>query len=98
MASPEYIEARLVALTNAVTASHDAKNNRFHYLLHFSDDIGFDWLETQVGKAASDAERGLELYKVRPIHPGIAVEVRETERRETNIDDAQHGLEEFEEQ
>ena len=96
MKSPKIIQVRLINRTNAECSHSEVKNNRYHYHLRFEEDIGWDWLEAQVAKAARDVDMQLELYK---IHPSgmrdYEVEVREVRRRK-GIDDNQNSLDAFE--
>lgn len=95
MKSPQFIRARLVNRTTADCSEQTVKNNRYHYLLRFEQDIGWDWLESQVSKAESDTETSLELWKVRPSGvKDFEVEVREVARRE-GIDEGQNSLDDF---
>jgi len=94
--SKEFIRAKLVNRTNADCSSTEAKNNRWHYFLKFEKDIGWDWLHAQIGKACSELDVQIEVWKIRP--SGVAdfeIEVREVERRE-GIDNSQHDLSSFE--
>jgi hypothetical protein len=96
MKSPQFIRAKLSNQTNADCSREKVKNNRIHYLLKFEEDIGWDWLYTQVKKTTDKTETELELWKIRP--SGVSdfeVEVREVDRRE-GIDNSQRGLTEFE--
>lgn len=96
MNSPEFIRAKLSNRLNADCSEQDVKNNRYHYRFRFEEALGWDWVYTQVGKASSDLETDLELYKIRP--SGMAdfeIEVREVNRRR-DIDNSQHGLTDFE--
>lgn len=96
MESPQYIRAQLVNYTNAECSDKSVKNNRHHYHLKFEEDIGWDWLQSQVRKASAELNVTIEMWKVRPSGMmSFEVEVREVERRE-GIDDDQRGLTEFE--
>lgn len=94
--SKDFIRANLVNYTNAECSEDEVKNNRYHYLLKFEEDVGWDWIYSQVRKCSSKVEVPLEPYKIRPSGVNsFEVEVREVERRE-GIDDGQHGLTDFE--
>lgn len=96
MNSPEFIRSTLVSRTNADCSSQEVKNNRYHFYLKFEEDIGWSWIQQQVGNASAELETNLELYKIRP--SGVAsfeVEVRELQRRE-GIDDSQRDFSSFE--
>lgn len=96
MKSPEFIRAKLSNRINADCSEQDVKNNRFHYRFRFEEDIGWDWLQTQVYKAENELDTELELWKIRPSGVNdFEVEVREVARRE-GIDNSQKGLAEFE--
>jgi hypothetical protein len=96
MKDPNFIRAKLVNRTNADCSEEEVKNNRYHYLLRFEQSIGWDWLHGQVYKAAQDLDVELELWEIHPSGVNdFEVEVREVNRRE-NIDDEQHGLDDFE--
>lgn len=94
--SKEFVRANLVNYTNADCSEVEAKNNRFHYSLKFEQDIGWDWVYSQIKKCSAEIDVSLEPYKIRPsgMH-AFEIEVREVERRE-GIDDDQRGLSEFE--
>lgn len=94
MTPTDYIQTTLVNLTNAMTASSEAKNNRWHYRLVFDEIIGWDWIEEQIKKASENVEPTLEPYKLGPAQSFIVVEVREVERRE-GIDNDQNSLDKF---
>lgn len=97
MPDPDYIETKLSLYTEATLSDHEVRDNRYYYLLGFDTDIGFDWLEQQVSKAAGKVGVDLDIYEVGPVEdaPAFVVEVRELQRRE-GIDDGQRGLDEFE--
>lgn len=96
MATKEFVRANLVNYTNADCSSVEVKNNRFHYSLKFEEDIGWDWVQSQVYKCGSSIDVQVEPYKIRPsgMH-AFELEVREVARRE-GIDDSQRGLTEWE--
>jgi len=95
MKSPEFIRATLVNRTTADCSEQEVKNNRYHYLLRFEEAVGWDWLYTQVNKAATETETDLELWKIRPSGVNdFEIEVREVARREA-IDDNQNSLDSF---
>lgn len=95
MESKAYMRAKLVNYTNADCSDVEAKNCRYHYSLKFEEDIGFDWLKSQIAKVSGGCEASVEPYKIRPsgMH-AFEIEVRELQRRE-GIDDDQHGLDSF---
>lgn len=96
MNSPQFVRAKISNRVTADCSRQQVKNNRYHYLFKFEEDIGWDWLYTQIQKANREFDVEVELWKIRP--SGVSdfeVEVREVERRE-GIDDSQAGLTEFE--
>jgi hypothetical protein len=96
MKSSEFIESRLVNWTNSADSSKQVKNNRYHYMLSFREDIGWEWLYTQVDKCSADVGKSLEIWKIRPgDSASFVLEVREVGRRE-GIDDKQNSLHDFE--
>jgi len=100
--SPEFILSKLVSRTNADDATHDIKNNRYHYILEFEESIGWDWLYLQIMKLNNSLETELEMWEIHPYHGHrrvgyFSVELREVQRRE-KIDVSQRGLEYFSEQ
>lgn len=94
--SKAFIRSNLVNYTNADCSDVEAKNCRYHYTLKFEEDIGWDWIYSQIRKCASAVDTQLEPYKIRPsgMH-AFEVEIREVQRRE-GIDDNQRGLDSFE--
>lgn len=96
MKSPEFVRAKLVNRTNADCSEQEVKNNRYHYFLRFEQEIGWDWLYQQIGKASSEIGVDLEAYQIHPsgVHD-FEVEVREVDRRK-GIDESQRGLDSFE--
>lgn len=100
--SPEFILSKLVSRTNADDATHNIKNNRYHYILEFKESIGWDWLYLQIMKLNNSLETELEMWEIHPYHGHrrvgyFSVELREVQRRE-KIDVSQRGLEYFSEQ
>lgn len=100
--SPEFILSKLVSRTNADDATHNIKNNRYHYILEFVESIGWDWLYLQIMKLNNSLETELEMWEIHPYHGHrrvgyFSVELREVQRRE-KIDVSQRGLEYFSEQ
>jgi len=98
---PEFILSKLVSRTNANGATHDIKNNRYHYILEFEESIGWDWLYLQIMKLNNSLETELEMWEIHPYHGHrrvgyFSVELREVQRRE-KIDVSQRGLEYFSE-
>lgn len=93
--SKQFIRSKLVNYTNADCSDVEAKNNRWHYSLKFEEDVGWDWIQSQIYKCSANIERDIEPYKIRPsgMH-AFEIEVRELERRE-GIDNSQHGLSDF---
>jgi len=99
--SPEFILSKLVSRTNADDATHNIKNNRYHYILEFEESIGWDWLYLQIMKLNNSLETELEMWEIHPYHGHrrvgyFSVELREVQRRE-KIDVSQRGLEYFSE-
>lgn len=93
--SKQFIRSNLVNYTNADCSKDEVKNNRIHYYLKFEQDVGWDWIYSQIKKCARDIDVQLEPYKIRP--SGVSsfeVEVREVQRRE-GVDDDQHDLSSF---
>jgi hypothetical protein len=96
MKSKHFIRTKLVNYTNADCSDVEAKNNRYHYSLKFEEDIGWDWMYSQIKKCEAELGVALEPYKLRPSGmSAFEVEVREVDRRE-GIDDDQRGLKEWE--
>lgn len=96
MNSPQFIETKLVNRTNAGASRFEAKNNRYHFHLSFTESIGWDWVYGQVKKSSSELDANLEIWEIHPRPAGaFDLEVRETERR-PNIDESQRGLTDFE--
>lgn len=98
MESQEYIQTKLNCRTNASEVLVEAKHNRLHYNLLFTEDIGFDWLEAQINKCSAEVNATLELYEVQPCKyqfGAFEVVVRELERRK-GADSSQHSLDSFE--
>lgn len=97
MKSSEFIRATLVNRTTADCSTTIVKNNRYHYLLKFNGDIGWDWIKQQVDKASREVDVQLEMWEICPSGMNaFEIEVREVQRRE-GIDNSQTGLTQFEE-
>lgn len=97
MKAPDTIRKRLETRCEAKNSSKEVKNNKYHYHLEFTESIGWDWIQGQIGKMASDEDIRLELWEINPlIGGGFDIEVRELVRREGINDDNQHSLTKFE--
>lgn len=96
MESSQFVRAKLVNRTTADCSEESVENNHYHYHLKFGEDIGWDWLDTQVAKLSAELDVTLELWKIHPsgMH-SFEVEVREVDPR-PNIDNSQKGLSDFE--
>lgn len=97
MSDPNLIQTKLHNQCQADGSAYSIKNNRYLYHLRFDDEIGFDWLKTQVGKVSSGVDVTVEPYELSGgCHTGqFELTVREVERR-PNIDNEQAGLDSFE--
>ncbi|AGM11481.1 hypothetical protein M199_gp185 [Halogranum tailed virus 1] len=82
-------------LHNQVQAGYSKKSvedSRYLYHMFFYEDIGWDWLYTQVRKVSSKLDVDLETWKIEPLlDDGFVVVIREVDRR-ANIDDKQGDL------
>jgi hypothetical protein len=93
--STAFVRSKLVNYTEADCSDENVENNRVHYRLRFTTEIGFSWLQSQVSKLNHKLDVTLELWEIHPSGVNdFEVDVREIERRE-GIDDSQHGLDDF---
>lgn len=91
----EYLQTKIHNQLQADESHVIVKNNRYYYVLTFSDSIGFDWLEAQVRKVAAKVQVDIELYELEPSFDGyFTVVIREVDRRES-IDNRQNSLTDY---
>lgn len=96
MESSSFIRGKLVNYTTADCSDERVEDNRYIYTLKFEEDIGWQWVYSQVRKLNTELEADLEMWKIRPSGlEAFELEVREIEQR-AEIDDNQHSLKSFE--
>lgn len=94
--NPSYIQNKLHNQTQATNSQKFTDKRRVRYRLYFEKDIGFDWLEAQVGKVSEKTGVDLELYELISVgSPYSCVAIREVDKRKAK-DDAQNSLRDFE--
>lgn len=96
MTDPNHVRKNLHTFCEANSSETRVKHNRYYYILSFENNVGWDWVRSQVQQAAAETDVSLEPYRVCPGDNGEAnIEVRETGRR-SNIDDDQGSLFDYE--
>jgi len=96
METPDYITKKLKLQTNADAVDVDSVcGERLEYTLYFSQTVGFNWLNEELGKAFSACDTDLQRYQLVPATDDVVVTVRETEPR-PNLETGQHKLDNYE--
>lgn len=95
MESPEYVSTKLKLTAGASDVHREViDGERLEYRLVFDDDVGFTWLSSELSKAFTDLEVGLQKWEIEPAANSFVVSVRETERR-SDLESDQESLQKW---
>ena len=97
MESPEFIQSKLKLRLHAASVSKEVVDGeRIQYRLHFNEDIGIDWLVSELGSAFANLNVGLQKWEIEPCDGcAFAITVRETVRR-PDLESDQESLHKWE--
>lgn len=96
MKCPDTIRQRLETRCEATDSSKEVNNNKVHYKLEFTQDIGWDWIKQQIAKVSDDEEIPIELWKINTSRTcAYEIQIRELIRRKNVSDEDQHTLTRF---
>ena len=97
MESPEFVQSKLKLRLHAASVSQEVVDGeRIQYRLHFNEDIGIDWLVSELDKAFAELDVGLQKWEIEPAGcGGFCVTVRETVRR-PDLESDQESLHKWE--
>lgn len=88
MKSIEYCQKKFMLRTNANDARHTITgNDRVIYYLLFRENVGWDWVQSQIHFAADRLGIDIQMWKLYSSDDGFEISVKEVEKRSVDVTD-----------